>query len=327
MLEHTFVSWFFFALLSTLMMTLVNFGDKFVVESQVRHPFALLVYTSVVNLFFGVILWVLSGFQTFAADQTMMLLLAGMLTIGGAYFYFQAVMQEETSRVIVLLQIEPLFILILSILFFNERLSSTQFIGFVCIIVATVAISLQRSAQLSDETTKPPRLSKALQLMLLATMVWSFGVLLSDAALDQVILQTDPASGEVIFDRSALMGAIAISAVGDFLAGALLFLFRRPVRVAVQTQLRQNTWRNLVPIFGIEGLFILRQFVFYTALTLGTPALVSVVGSTSVFFGILFGWLLTVWRPHIFKEATGRTYLLQKVGWATVAFVGLLLVQ
>lgn len=319
------MSWFVFALLATLMLTLINFGDKFVVESQVKHPFAVLIYMGVVNLILGSLLWILSGFQVFSLAQTLPLVIAGMLTTGGAYFYFQAVMQEETSRVIILLQLQPLFVLVFSLLFFNQRLSLLQFIGFALILVATIAISLQGTSETPNEVK--PRWSAASRLMVLATFIWSIGILLPDPVLDQLILVSDPVTEETVVNFSTLMGTIAMSSFGYVLASILLLLFSPPVRQAVQEQRRVTTLRNVIPIVGVESIFVARQFVFYMALALGTPALISVVGSTSVFFGILFGWGLTLWRPHVFKEDMSRNSLLQKILWAGVAFVGLLLVQ
>jgi uncharacterized membrane protein len=70
---------------------------------------------------------------------------------------------------------------------------------------------------------------------------------------------------------------------------------------------------------------VIRVFVFYLALSLGTASLVSIINSLNVFFAIFFGWVLTLWRPHIFKEDISARSLATKAAWASVAFVGILL--
>ena len=51
LLGDCLMTWFLYALLATILMTLVNFGDKFVVESQVPDPLALIIFLSFFNFF------------------------------------------------------------------------------------------------------------------------------------------------------------------------------------------------------------------------------------------------------------------------------------
>ena len=65
----------------------------------------------------------------------------------------------------------------------------------------------------------------------------------------------------------------------------------------------------------------------FVALSLGPVALISVVSSINVFFAILFGWILTLIAPAVFKEGISRDELLHKAVWAIVLFVGIVLVS
>ncbi|MEO1645064.1 MAG: hypothetical protein AAFR67_07740, partial [Chloroflexota bacterium] len=78
---------------------------------------------------------------------------------------------------------------------------------------------------------------------------------------------------------------------------------------------------------SVESIFILRQIFLLQALTLGPVAIVSVIGSLNVFFAVILGWVLTLWRPSVFKEDIRRQTLTRKFIWAAVAFVGILLVR
>ncbi|MDQ7034781.1 MAG: hypothetical protein Q9P01_08070, partial [Anaerolineae bacterium] len=96
------MGWFSLALLATVMLTIVNFGDKFVIENEVGHPLAVMIFFTALNVMTVPVLWVLSGFERLAFNDSMMLLLVGTIPSLAGYFYFQAVAQEETSRIVVM---------------------------------------------------------------------------------------------------------------------------------------------------------------------------------------------------------------------------------
>ena len=64
---------------------------------------------------------------------------------------------------------------------------------------------------------------------------------------------------------------------------------------------------------------------FY-AISLGPIALVSVLGSASVFFAILLGWILTLFWPKVFNEDVSKQGLFKKVALSILAFLGIILV-
>lgn len=141
------MTWFAYALLAALLMTFINFGDKFVVESQVPNPLALLVFLSFFNLLVGIILWIGLGFETLPSNQGLILILAGTAPAFAGFFYFQAVSKTETTRIVILSQLAPVFTLIMSMIFLRETLTWMQFVGFVLILIAAIAVTMQRRKQ------------------------------------------------------------------------------------------------------------------------------------------------------------------------------------
>ncbi len=307
------MSWIVAALLATTIMAIVNFGDKLVSSRYVPNAYAIQIFYGFVNLAFGALLWALSGFVILPLDLALPLVLAGMVTVAGGYFYFQAVMQEEMSRLIVLGQLVPVYTLLMSVLFLGERPSALQLLGFVLILVAAVGVSLDRRKK--HEDTLLPQRSAALRLMMAATFLWSLSFIFQDASVDAWVE-----------DIPTLMQSLAYSNLGYWFAGMLLLLLPHVRRPFIE-HLRAMRTEGFFAISTVEGLFVVRNLLLFQAFLLGQAGLVAVVSSMNVFIGIFLGWGLSLIWPHIYKEDTSHANLLRKLAWAGVAFVGILLVR
>jgi uncharacterized membrane protein len=128
------MNWLFFAILSTILFTIVNFVDKYILVAAVQNYRAMPVYSAAINFTVGMILWLLGGFPMMTAGDTAITILSGFIFMASAVLYFQVMQREQTSVVIVLLQIQPVMILILSLIFLQESISALQLVGFVLIL-------------------------------------------------------------------------------------------------------------------------------------------------------------------------------------------------
>jgi transporter family protein len=312
------MEWFIFALISTLLITLVNYGDKFLVESQVQNPLALLVLLSFVNGVFALIFWLLSGFMTLPLQSAFLITLAGTAPVFAGYFYFQAVLRTEASHIIVMGQLSPVFTLILGMLFLGEQLTGSQLLGFALIIAAALAVSIK--AKNPDSPLSSASIWTVFGLMVMTHLIYSAAIILTDELISDIVMQ-----GQTV-KWQALLSVTAHASLGYFLGGLALLAFVPPVRNAFLSQFKQTPLKAILALSSVEAIFAIRMFIFYLALSLGSASLVTVVGSLNVFFAILFGWILTLWRPQIFKEDIRLKSLAQKAVWAALAFAGVLLI-
>ena len=76
-----------------------------------------------------------------------------------------------------------------------------------------------------------------------------------------------------------------------------------------------------------ETFYTITQLISLLAISLGPVALVTVAGSTQVFFGIVLGGLLSLALPTIYKEDISRAGLTRKLAWAALMFAGLWLLS
>jgi|GEM_PF-1712695 len=307
------MTWLVYALLAAVLMTVINFGDKFVVESQVPNPLALIIFLSWFNLAIALILWVIVGFETIPMKETIIMLLNGTTPAFAGFFYFQAVSKTETTRIVILSQLGPVFTLILSMIFLSETLTGGQYLGFALILIAAIAVTMQRSKTKIGDVVEP--VWDVLILMTFANLIYGGGLVLADSVVESLVT-----------DFQSLLLITAYTGLGYWLGGLVLFVLVPEVRRQFMKHARTTKFKALVSLSGVESVFMLRQVVLFMALSLGSASLVSIIGSLNVFIAIFFGWMLTLWQPHIFKEDISSSNLIQKFVWAGIAFAGIILV-
>lgn len=294
------MGWLFYALLAPLIFTVVNFIDKLILEKHVHNPSSMTPYISVMAFFSGCVLWVLTGFPLPPLHDVTIIVISGMLTAVGALLYFRALSMEETSKVIVLIQIQPVMVLSFSFLLLNETITRIQFVGFVLILASVVVLAARRGMGAI-------RFSRAFWLLLIVNVQWSLSV---------VLFKLVVADGH--FEQF-----LAYESWGFTLGGLLIYLLVPSVRQAFWENFRTMPRRAMGIIAINETIFLTAKLMTLAAVALGPTALVSVLGGTQVFFGIVIGWALTVLVPSIYREEIARRDLLRKGAVALVLFAGI----
>jgi drug/metabolite transporter (DMT)-like permease len=104
----------------------------------------------------------LSGF-----DFAMALLFGVAFTLG-LIAYYKAAQLEEISKVVMLFNLEPIMILVLSMIFLGDILTKNHLIGFFMLLGAAILVSY-------NKTEEKFKLSKAFYLMILSGLLASIG--------------------------------------------------------------------------------------------------------------------------------------------------------
>jgi len=295
--------WLVCALLAPLVFSIVNFGDKYIIERHIRDAWAMPIYSGMIAFLTGCVLFVLTGFPALPLRDAVLVIVTGAMTSLGAALYFYAIGRDEASKIIVLIQMQPVMVLVLALIFLNETISAQQFLGFVLILGAAVAVSLNRGEGRFG-------LSASFWIILLVDLIWSSSVVLFKFVA-------------VENDFAALLPyeswGLAFGDVG-------LYLFVPSIRRAFHENLRIVSRQALGFLMVNESIFVVAKLLTLTAVALGPVALVSVLGSTQVFFGVLLGAILTSFAPAIFKEDISRQNLARKAALALLMFGGIVLV-
>lgn len=296
--------WFLLALLSPAIFSVVNFVDKFVVESKVKDYRGIPVYSAIVGFAGGTILWLLFGRPVLPFFDALIVLLTGALTVWGYAFYFRALASSQTSYIIGLFQMIPVITLLLSFIFLQEKISPLQLGGFFLVLFSAVALSYQKSK-------KKFKLDPSFYWILIADVFFAASAVIFKFAVE----------------ANSFSKILSYESWGIGIGGLALFLLFPSVRNAF-IKTNKEVGRKVMSIMLLnEVILIAAKGVMFLAISLGSVALVSVLGGTQVFYGIIFGYILTLIAPKIFKENIERKGLAIKVLWMSVLFLGIWLTQ
>lgn len=297
------MSWVFLALLAPALYAVNVFLDKYLIASKFPDYRALPIFGAILAIPVVIIL------RFFGADflnfkDSFFIILSGIFTIIAFSIYLEALIKEETSVIIIMLQLIPVMVLIMSYLFLGDTITFKQLIGFVLLFISSLLASLKK-------TRGAFKFSNVILLMLAADILW---------ALPYIFIKNVSTS----INFSSL---IAYESIGVFLGGILMLFFVPKIRTAFVKTIRQIKKPVLGLVFLNESIFLTDKALTYLAVTLGPVALVSILGSTQIFFGLLLGILLTMLLPKVFKEDLSKNSLFKKGLLGLLAFVGIILVS
>ncbi|HVW66633.1 MAG TPA: EamA family transporter [Candidatus Peribacteraceae bacterium] len=298
------MSWIFYAVLAAAVYAITNFIDKYILIRKVKDYRGLIIYSAIISLIFGISYWIFAGCPLLPPQDALLLIISGVLTVFGLFFYFRALSIENTSTVIILMQFTPVITLFLSTSFLHEAITIYQIFGFILILFSIIGISIRKN-------NFRRYLSVALLFILFADFLWSCANVLFKFIVLNVSFQQ----------------IIPYESTGIFVGGLLLFILSPTIRKAFLITRHGSSKFALLFIFINEIIFISAKLLSFYAISLGPVALVGVIGSTQIFFGIIYGLLLNVFTHKIFGEDLSLGGLFKKLGFATIVFSGIWLMQ
>lgn len=282
--------WLLFALAAPFCWGIANVIDSVVRRRFVKNDYAMTWFLGISRLIFIVPLLFVIGENPWSDSMNLgFMLLAGFFWLFPFIFYYKAMEFEETSRVVIFVQMLPLFSLIMAFFLIGERLNSMQILAFVFLLSGGLLASLKRIGG-------NVRISRALPLMMLASFIWA----LSD----------------VLFKKHAeafgtFGNAFFWYLVGGFLF-SMVFFFTNKGRQFVHhhfANLSKRAWwlLGIDQIIGMTGSLSIAY-----ALTLGKASLTVVLMGIQplIAFGMTF--LLRPFIPEIEPEDTATGVLVKK---------------
>lgn len=298
------MNWLLFALLAPAIYAAVVFVDKYILVKEVKDYQAMPIYSSIIATVTGSIIWILTGFPLLSFQDTLIILLTGILTIFAAAFYFRALSDGEVSKITILFQLTPIMTLILAYFFLGESMTIYQLFGFILILIATIGVSLNKGQ-------KNFKLSSTFGLILISDLFWALALVLF----------------KFVTETNSFAKIVSFEGWGIGLGGMILYQFFPSVKKAFLKTNKKLKKRVLGIIFINESFYLLGRLLTYFAISLAPVALVSVVGGTQIFFAILCGFILTIVAPKIFQEDISSEGLFKKIVLGGLVLFGLWLVR
>lgn len=298
------MNWLFFALLAPAISTVVNFTDKYLVERVITDYRGMPIYATLTGFIVGTFIWILNGYPRLSPEDTTLTIVTGMITIWGTFFYFKALGDEPASKIILLKQLQPIQVLILSWLLLKEPLLMNQLTGFILVLVAVVGVTIHKSHL-------HLRVSPALGLMACATFLWAFSLVL----FKQVVENND------------FFKILSYESWGIGVGGSVVYFLSPSVREAFFKTWKSIDLYNLTVIFLNEGLFVIAKLFGFLAIATGPVALVSVLDSSQVFYGIFVGWILSQLNLKTFEEDNNLFNFTYKLLFGFIGFTGIWMIR
>jgi drug/metabolite transporter (DMT)-like permease len=228
-------------------------------------------------------------------------ILVGFVRIYYTLPYFKALVVEEVSRVIPLLQLTPVFVLILSSAFLHETLSPQEYIAFGLLVFGGTLFAIR--------VTMGIRISLAFYLMILS----SFLLAIYSVALKYLFSVQD---FYTIF-------------IWVQIAGFLTFfqcISLRPFRDSLNSTRKKASKRIGFILVAEQAVAYVSVFAYNYAISRGPITLVSSIGATQPFFVFIFATMLSYRYPRVLREELTRLDIGLKVLGLLAIFAGTFLI-
>jgi drug/metabolite transporter (DMT)-like permease len=294
--------WVWLALAAPAISSVVAFIDKYVVEHKVSDHRGMPIYAAIVATLFGTTMWLATGRPALSGYNTLLVLASGIFSIWGYSFYFKALSTNHTSFILALLQTTPIFTLVFAYVLLGERLSPPQLLGFALVLGAVIALAVERTGEKYE-------INSAFWFILIANVFFA----LANIAIKFTV------------GLAGFTPVLVYESWGIMLGGLMLFGCLGSVRRAFWESFRSVGPRVLGIVFLNEGIFIISKALTFYAILLGPVALVALLASTQVFYGIVYGVVLSLMLPRVFHEPTVLRHVGKKFVLAAILFGGIYL--
>ena len=301
------MAWLIFAFSGPILWAASTHIDKYLVERYFKNGSVavLMVFTSIIGVIALPFIWFYQPTVIALSLQAMIVIaVSGILYMAAMYFYLQALQSEEASTVAPFFQATGLFGIILGYLVLGEALSRGQIMGGLFIIAGSVILSLYFG-----------RRKRKIKTRLVLTMLACALALALSSLIFKIFAVQDEFWPTTFwnFVGQAIFGIILMAVTAN--------------RKHFFNMLRKNT-AAVLSVNGVNELINLGGGLGTRyALLLAPLGIVQAISSTTSFFVLLFGVLLTLFFPKLGREELSRTTLLQKSIAIIFIVVGVILIN
>ena len=301
------MSWLIYAFSGPVLWALSTHIDKYLVERYFKQGSVavLMVFTAIIGALALPFIWLFQpGMVSLDPQSIVVIAVSGILYMGAIYFYLEALQAEEASTVAPFFQAAGIYGLILGYFVLGEKLSILQIIGVLLIIAGSVLLSLRIGQGAGRFKTRLVILMLTCALAIaLSTLIFKFF-----AVRDEFWTTTF-----WNFAGQAIFGVILM------LIAANRRQFIKMMRANTGAVLSVNGANELINLGGNLGM---RYTLLFAPL-----GIVQAINSTTPFFVLFFGVVLSLFFPSLGREKISFASLMQKIIAITFVVAGVLLIN
>lgn len=286
--------WLLIVVIAYFLNAIAAVVDKFLIAKKIPNP---AVYTfAIVTL--GLIGLVLApwGFGWIGLAIFLVTLASGLAFAFALYALFKALTLQETSRLTPFIGgLSPLFVLLFSFWFVQERLGQSEIIAFILIVLGTILISLNLQKKKTGQ----------------GGWGWAF--------FSALLFGLSYASSKYIFSEAGFINGFVWLRLTTFLGGLLLLLSAANRQAVIQNFKNPETKTSGLFLFGQVAGALSFVLVSY-AISLASVTLVNALQGLQYVFLLIMVLILAKWHPHVLEEKMRGTILIQKI--AAIGLIG-----
>ena len=295
------MSWIAIALVAAAVSAVVNILDKTVIHHYARSPLTLPLLIGIAQTTVGLaVLAVVRTPPEATAQAVGWAIGSGVLFGLGGQLLIRTLFTQEVSRTIPVYQTFPIFAALLAVVFLDEVVSPSQWVGIAATVAGAVALSVR-----SDAGYRTLFLHRAFIVLMAGSLLTGAAHVTAKAAVDEL---------PVLYTHGLRM--LALGAV--FLTFNLRRAPLREVAGFVRTRSRALLFVGANELLIANGSLLLALW----ALSLGPVSLVSALVGTRALYVVLYSTgLALVWKGALGEETSPRAVAV-KVGSTALIVAG-----
>lgn len=301
------MNWFFIALAAPLLWSINVHFDRYILTRYRKHSGvgSVFLFSTFFSLLFAIGVLIFKNNEILLHStfpNFFLFLLPGFLNAFGFFCYLQSLKDEESSVVVALFQLSPVFAYFLGYLILGEVLTQQQIFASILILLGVGILSLDLQEDNKIVVKKRIVFFIALSAFLFA---------LNDIIFKGFAIQEDSFVTLLFWQHVAI-----------FFTGLFFFVFLTRYRQDFLFLMKSSR----VTLFFLNGtselFYVVGNLLSNFATLLAPVALVLVVNSHQATFTFLFGILLSLFLPSLVSEKLSSKHLVQKTLAISVITVG-----
>ena len=303
---------FILAIAAATLYALTNHIDKYLISKVVKNADSrsLIVFSTLVAGFaMSVIYAIICEFRfDFDLQSILLLFFNSALYAVSLYYYFKALSRDDTTIVVIMFQLIPVFMLLLSPLVLgNQGISAIQLVGGIVTTIAAIAVTYEPEKKKFSK-------DKLITLLMMAFVSLSYAVWF---IIEKVV------TNDHDFNQTMLWSNLTL-----FIVGIIIFIFLKSYRKAFNAMLKSNG----VKIVGLNLLNeLLNSFGGVCSnfdVKMDSVALVSFVSQgVQPFIVMIIGIIITKLFPKVEKETVTKKEIIKRVLAIALCIIGLACIE
>jgi drug/metabolite transporter (DMT)-like permease len=294
------MEWYVFALLAPAFWAMNNVFIKFLITNKFKSYFPMIFTVVFMDAIFALAVPAFTSISVYF-PYSIVAFLVGLMPLLAFWFYSNALIMEEVTRIITLFQLIPVFVVFLSVIFLNEILGIQKYFGIILIVIASMLISYKKSGEKS--------FSSALKFMI------PFGI----------IVATYTISDKLLLGYLDFWSLFFWNVMGTF-CGVVLLLSLSKLRKEFTKTISNVGKKAVFTTFIGEGLYVIGTICSLAALSLVDASLASALFGLQPFYVFFYMLFLSLFLPRILKEEISKSIISLKISAIAFMFIGTWLV-